>query len=197
MASIRLTKEKRVKICENAMNNSMFNKKIEETEAKIKQLGFDIYFDSVSQEELNEARELNQRSQETRFYTNCYSLFKDCGEYGFECNLGGMSAHFKLSEDYKKINLFRLEEKPIYSGEHEFSKKYLKLCSELDKLKDERKKLELEIMSILNSVTTVNRLQEVWKESVNFMQGVETDFIGGVNLPTVKIEDINKKLGVE
>lgn len=71
------------------------------------------------------------------------------------------------------------------------------MCSELDKLKDERKKLELEIMSILNSVTTVNRLQEVWKESVNFMQGVETDFIGGVNLPTVKIEDINKKLGVE
>lgn len=195
MASIRLTKEKRLKICENAMNNSMFNKKIEETEEKIKQLGFDIYFDSVSQEELNEAREISQKSQQTRFYLNCYSLFKDCGEYGFDCNLGGMSAYFNFGD--KKIKLYRLEEKPIYSGDHEFTKRYLKLCSELDKLKDERKKLELEIMSILNSVTTVNRLQEVWKESVNFMQGVETDFIGGINLPTVKIEDINKKLGVE
>lgn len=195
MASIRLTKEKRLKICENAMNNSMFNKKIEETEEKIKQLGFDIYFDSVSQEELNEAREISQKSQQTRFYLNCYRLFRDCGDYGFECNLGGMSAYFNFGD--KEIKLYRLEEKPIYSGDHEFTKRYLKLCSELDKLKDERKKLELEIMSILNSVTTVNRLQEVWKESVNFMQGVETDFIGSINLPTVKIEDINKKLGVE
>lgn len=196
MTSIRLTKEKRLKICENAMNNSMFDKKIAEIKGKIKQLGFAIYFDSVSQEELNEARELDQRSQETRFYTNCYSLFKDCGKYGFVCNLGGMCAHFDFG-DKEKIKLYRLNENPIYSGDHEFTKRYLKLHSELDKLKDERKKLELEIMSILNSVTTVNRLQEVWKESVNFMQGVETDFIGGVNLPTVKIEDINKKLGVE
>lgn len=195
MASIRLTKEKRVMICENAMNNSMFNKRIEETEEKIKQLGFDIYFDSVSQEELNEARELDQKYRQTRFKKNCYSLFRDCGEYGFDCNLGGMSAFFNFGD--KEIKLYRLEEKPIYSGDHEFTKRYLKLHSELDKLKDERRKLELEIMSILNSVTTVNRLQEVWKESVNFMQGVETDFIGGVNLPTVKIEDINKKLGVE
>lgn len=195
MASIRLTKDKRLKICENAMNNSMFDKKIAEIEGKIKQLGFAIYFDSVSQEELDEARELDQKTRQTRFYTNCYSLFRDCGDYGFECNLGGMSAYFNFGD--KEIKLYRLEEKPIYSGEHEFSKRYLELCSELDKLKDERRKLELEILSILNSVTTVNRLQEVWKESVNFMQGVETDFIGGVNLPTVKIEDINKKLGVE
>lgn len=50
-------------------------------------------------------------------------------------------------------------------------------------------------MAILNSCTTLEKLQRVWTESVNFLDGIEIDAIK-TNLPAIKIADLNEKLGI-
>ena len=71
----------------------------------------------------------------------------------------------------------------------------MQLDCERESLKNRIKSLQVEIMAILNSCTTFEKLQKVWVESVNFLDGIETDAIK-TNLPAIKIADLNEKLGV-
>ncbi|OCG56986.1 hypothetical protein A9G40_00750 [Gilliamella sp. Nev3-1] len=83
----------------------------------------------------------------------------------------------------------------MYTVDHEFSKRFLSLQNQFKYLEKQKNDLEHEIMAILNSCATLKKLQEIWPESVNFLDGIQANVIKD-NLPAVVVEDLNKKLGI-
>ncbi|OCG35759.1 hypothetical protein A9G26_12230 [Gilliamella sp. Bim1-2] len=90
---------------------------------------------------------------------------------------------------------YGLDENPTYTADHEFSKRFLSLQNQFKYLEKQKNDLEHEIMAILNSCATLKKLQEIWPESINFLDGIQVD-ITKTNLPAVVVENLNKKLGI-
>lgn len=59
---------------------------------------------------------------------------------------------------------------------------------------EERSSLKVRVRAILESVTTVNRLIEIWPEVVDFLPETVSDPITGV--PAIMIADLNRDLGI-
>jgi hypothetical protein len=83
----------------------------------------------------------------------------------------------------------------MYPADHEFSKRYLSLQNQRENLEKQKTDLNHEIMAILNSCSTLKKLQEIWPESINFLDGVQID-VTKTNFPAVVVDDLNKKLGI-
>ena len=183
----RLTKEIKEKICRNAIEQSPATKELEEVNEELSELALDVYNDNVTKKESEEFFEITERIKKLPFD----------GGYFYErahirCNFGGMYCSLPVPEH---LVFFEFKEMPTYPAEHEFAKKFMLLDSERDLLLGRIKSLQIEIMAILNSCTTLEKLQKVWAESVNFLDGIETDAIK-TNLPAIKIADLNEKLGI-
>lgn len=59
---------------------------------------------------------------------------------------------------------------------------------------EKRRYLKAKVTAIVESVTTVNRLIQIWPEVVDFLPEAISDPITGV--PAVMIEDLNRELGI-
>lgn len=188
----RLTNNIKKTICENAINQSPTVQQIKNTEQKLKELAIEIYNDNVTSEQLEKAfkiqETINSLPFERRWWGDQNWFVRHCYLY---VNFGGMEGKLDFPE-----NEFRLclEEIPTYSGDHEFSKRYLELQNKLDNLLKQKDDLHTEITAILNSCTTVKKLQQIWAESVNFIDNIET--VPSNTLPAIVVADLNKKLGV-
>ena len=183
----RLTKEIKEEICRNAIEQSPANKELAKVNDNLSKLALDVFNDTATNKRLEEFFEIRERIEKLPFE----------GGYFYEksyirCNFGGMYYSLHAPED---IIFFEFKEIPTYPAEHEFTKKFLQLDCERESLKNRIKSLQAEIMAILNSCTTLEKLQKVWVESVNFLDGVEIDAIK-TNLPAIKIADLNEKLGI-
>ena len=183
----RLTKEIKEKICRNAIEQSPANNELEYVNEELSKLAIDVYNDNVTIEESKELFEIRERIKKLpfdggHFYERSY----------VRCNFGGMYYSLFFPEHFV---FFEFKETPTYPAEHEFTKKLLRLDCEKDLWLNRIKSLQIEIMAILNSCTTLEKLQKVWAESVNFLDGIETDAIK-TNLPAIKIADLNEKLGI-
>lgn len=183
----RLTKEIKERICRNAIEQSPANKELEEVNKELSKLALDVYNDNATNKEIEEFLEIKERIKKLPFE----------GGYFYEmsyvrCNFGGMRYTLYPPED---IIFFEFKKSPTYPAEHEFTKRFLRLDRERDSLKNQIQSLQVEIIAILNSCTTLEKLQKIWAESVNFLDGIETDAIK-TNLPAIKIADLNEKLGI-
>ena len=183
----RLTKEIKEKICKNAIEQSPVNKELEEVTGELSKLALDIYKDNVTDGDVEELYRISERIKKLPFE----------GGHFYErpfirCIFGGMYCVLRVPED---AVFFECKKSPCYPEEHEFTKKFLQLEREKILLENQLKTLSAEIIAILNSCTTLEKLQKVWVESVNFLDGIE---IGAIktNLPAIKIADLNEKLGI-
>lgn len=183
----RLTKRIKEKICRKAIEQSPANKALAEVNKNLLKLALDVYNDNATNKEIEEFLEIRERIEKLPFEGG-YFYKRDY----VRCNFGGMYCPLLAPKD---IIFFELKEDPTYSAGHEFTKRFLQLESEKDSLKKQIQCLQAEIMAILNSCTTLEKLQRVWTESVNFLDGIEIDAIK-TNLPAIKIADLNEKLGI-
>lgn len=84
----------------------------------------------------------------------------------------------------------------VYEENHEFSKWYAKLDAEKKKIKEERRGAEQSAMAVMDNVTTLKRLIEVWPEVEPFARDFLVSAQSGT-LPALPIGDLNKRLGLE
>ncbi|OCG77346.1 hypothetical protein A9G42_05425 [Gilliamella sp. Nev6-6] len=184
----RLTKTIKEQICKNAIKQSPVTKELEIANENLSKLALDVYNDNVTAEQLKEADEIRARGKSLPF--NYYFSFRINRDV--RCYFNGFSAYLALPPDR---DFYELDEKPAYPADHEFSKQYLSLQSQRENLEKQKTDLNHEIMAILNSCSTLKKLQEIWPESVNFLDGIQADVIK-TNLPAVVVDDLNKKLGI-
>ncbi|OCG77846.1 Nmad5 family putative nucleotide modification protein [Gilliamella sp. Occ4-3] len=184
----RLTKTIKEQICKNAIDQSLVNKELKTANENLSKLALDVYNDNVTAEQLKEADEIRARGKGLPFYRG--GVFYTCNYV--TCYFAGLSACLTLPPER---DFYELKEYPVYTANHEFSKRFLSLQNQLEKLTGQKNNLEYEIMAILNSCATLKKLQEIWPESVNFLDGIQVNVIKA-NLPAVVVEDLNKKLGI-
>lgn len=189
----RLTNDIRKTICENAINQSPFIQKIKNTEQKLTELAIAIYNDNVTSEQIEKALKIQEAIKNLPFERRWYGDWAwFVSGYSLYVNFGGMEGELNLPKNEFRVCL---EETPTYSGDHEFSKRYLELQNKLDDLLKQKNDLRNEITAILNSCTTVKKLQQMWAESVNFIDNIET--VPSNTLPAIVVADLNKKLGID
>lgn len=185
----RLTIEIKKRICDNAIEQSPVTKALKDVKEKLSKLALDVYNDNATAEQIEEARKITARAEELPFYVGNYVFRADnC----ISCNFAGMRTYLNLGSEYDS---YVLKTTPSYAAGHKFTKRFLDLEHKQDTLIKRKNDLKHEIMAVLNSCTTLKKLQQIWPESVNFLNGIETD-ITSTNLPAVVVEDLNKKLGI-
>ncbi len=81
----------------------------------------------------------------------------------------------------------------VIEATHPLSEEWVSLRSGLKTLEDEKRATKNRIMAVLDSVTTVKRLREVWPECEPFLKGI--DAVPNT-LPAVQVGDLNKMLGL-
>ncbi|OCG45674.1 hypothetical protein A9G34_00815 [Gilliamella sp. Choc4-2] len=184
----RLTKNIKEQICKNAVEQSPANKELEIANENLSKLALDVYNDNVTAEQLKEADEIRARVKELLF--DYLGVFYSCE--GLGCYFNGLRAYLILPP----IRIFyALKKSPMYTADHEFSKRFLSLQNQIENSEKQKNDLKHEIMAILNSCATLKKLQEIWPESVNFLDGIQVNVIK-TNLPAVVVENLNKKLGI-
>ena len=184
----RLTKSIKEQICKNAIDQSLVNKELKTANENLSKLALDVYNDNVTVEQLKEADEIKARVKELPL--NGGGIFYIY--YNVRCYFNGLSACLALPSERK---FYELKERPTYTADHEFSKRFLSLQNQIENSEKQIRDLRQEIMAILNSCATLKKLQEIWPESVNFLDGIQASVIKS-NLPAVVVEDLNKKLGI-
>lgn len=189
----RLTKAMKEVICDNAIKQSPISKELKEFEEKLYKLALDVYNDNATLKQIETAIRIQGEISLLPFD---YSWYGDSSWfYKTECvraSFAGLQTklNFPINTAHP-----RLKNNPAYPAEHKFTKQFLDLEHKQDSLIKQKNDLKLEIMAILNSCATLKKLQQIWPESVNFLEGIQVN-ISSTNLPIIMVEDLNKKLGI-
>lgn len=184
----RLTKSLKEQICKNAIEQSPVTKELEIANENLSKLALDVYNDNVTAEQLKEADEIRARVKKLPFdYGTVFYAYE-----GLRCYFNGLRAYLTLPPER---SFYELKEQLMYTADHEFSKRFLSLQNQIENSEKQIRDLRQEIMAILNSCATLQKLQEIWPESINFLDGIQANVIKA-NLPAVVVEDLNKKLGI-
>ena len=199
MASVRLNAGMREEILRIVMEKTDF-------EQQLKQLGdatvnaekiYDFLYDKKTQKTLAEAPE---------------GWF--CEHDHIRANLGGMSAHFKFPKTGEPA-VVEPDEDPDYVEEPRFKRRflhkhcgsyrvvvpadnpmatsYIHMTQETNRINEEKGRFKRKVEATLKSVTTVNRLLEVWPELKQIIppEVFEGEIIG---LPAIITSDLNKHI---
>jgi hypothetical protein len=81
----------------------------------------------------------------------------------------------------------------VIEGSHRLAEEWTSTNSDVSALRASRKAAGAEIGAVLDSVTTLKRLQEVWPECSPFVYGLG---VVASSLPAVQVENLNKALGL-
>ncbi|MDH0967700.1 Nmad5 family putative nucleotide modification protein [Klebsiella michiganensis] len=82
----------------------------------------------------------------------------------------------------------------LFGAEHEITKRFDDIMNEEQKLNARAKEIESTVWAVLNSVTTLKRLIEVWPESKDLIPGNSDN--ARASLPALKVEDLNRMIGL-
>ena len=82
----------------------------------------------------------------------------------------------------------------VVEGSHRLAEEWTSANSDVRALRASRKAAHAEIGAVLDSVTTLKRLQEVWPECGPFVYGLVAV---AASLPAVQIDNLNKSLGLK
>lgn len=83
-----------------------------------------------------------------------------------------------------------------YAENHPFTQEFRTLGRKREALKEEKDTAKRSALSILNSVTTLNKLIEIWPEVSRFAQDFQDRKTGQMKLPAVVVKDVNARLGL-
>lgn len=188
----RLTSDIKKTILIRAIEQSPIVKEIKNIKQKLANLAIEIYNDNVTKEQIDDAFKIQTGikispfQQRWRVGDNWFYM------WGFlDVNFGGMRERLEFTDN---VNRPELREMPTYQADHEFSKRYIKLQNKHEDLLKQKDDLRAEITAILNSCTTIKKIQQIWPESINFMTDIKTK--PSNTLPTIDIADLNKKLDI-
>lgn len=157
--------------------------KTEEELTKAKEaFALDIYCALYTPDEIKKMRALPEGWLKTVTAVRLRTAFD--GWHGY--SLGEEEGRLPI-QDHKGYELRVNDNKePIYV-------KFLDLQEKIDATRQARRKAELDIDAVLNSVTTVNRLLTVWPEAEQFILASSATFKRR-SLPVPIINELNKKL---
>ena len=80
-----------------------------------------------------------------------------------------------------------------FDARHRLSQRWQMIYASEEKLREEKNSLRAQLRAILNSVSTENKLVEVWPEAKPFLS---PGSVPKANLPAVDIRALNKALGL-
>lgn len=192
----RLNKDIKAKILKNAMSVAPVSKRLAELKAMRCQLAIDIY-KSVTNEHnpVIYVQKIRAIAEKSPFYLGFSKDRIDLDKTDhLLCAFGGMQEYLYFPED-GKTRYYVSHEHLRFTARHEFSIRFTEIEQELEKCKNEKNNLEIDIQTILDSCRTAAQLEKAWPASVNFLDGCEVCAeIKGV--PVVLINDLNAKLGI-
>ena len=81
----------------------------------------------------------------------------------------------------------------VIDGSHDLAQDWNSVESDLKAVREERRLATAKIAGVLDSVTTLKRLRDVWPECEPFLHGLERT---APSLPAVPVGDLNKLLGL-
>ena len=168
----RLNKDIKSKILKNAMSVAPVSKRLKELEAMKYQLAIDIY-DSITNghnpnEYLQQAKEIVEKSP---FYLGFGKDRIELDKTGrLLCAFGGLQEYLYFPGD-GKTRYYVSRECLRFTAKHEFSIRFTEIEQELEKCKNEKNNLEIDIQTILDSCRTAAQLEKAWPASVNFLEG--------------------------
>lgn len=84
----------------------------------------------------------------------------------------------------------------VYEEKHDFTQRYAKLKEEREALRNQRAEAERSATAVMDNVTTLKKLIEVWPEVEPFARDFLVSAQSGT-LPALPIGDLNKRLGLE
>lgn len=192
----RLNKDIKSRILQNAINAAPVSKRMAELTEMKYQLAVDVYNHVTDGHDPNEcAWRLREIIDKSPFYLGfdvCDS-FLNKRKY-ISCAFGGMQDNLYFPDD--GITRYHvLHSSSRFAADHEFTIRFTKIEQEINKCEEEKRSLEIDIQTILNSCRTAAQLEKSWPTSVNFIEGCEVCAeITGV--PTVLVNDLNTKLGL-
>lgn len=188
----RLTRDIKKTILIRAIEQSPIVKEIKNIKQKLANLAIEIYNDNVTKEQIDNAFKIQTDikispfQQRWRIDDNWFYMWDF-----LDVDFGGMRERLEFTDN---VNRPELRKKPTYQADHEFSKRYIKLQNKHEDLLKQKDDLRAEITAILNSCTTIKKIQQIWPESINFMTDIKTKTSN--TLPTIDITDLNKKLDI-
>lgn len=175
----RLTNSIKEEILEEALNFK-FSKEEAEIEKKRKELANDVYNDIYSKKTQEIMTGIPKGYLPTD--VDCYVQF--CNEYT------RVFWGDRRLIAYKHCNTNAVK---VYNETHKLTLKFLAIKEEYRDWRHRRSNARLSISTILNSVSTVKKLIEVWPEGKRFIKNLEAEKVA---LPALPIAEVNKMLGL-
>lgn len=127
------------------------------------------------------------------------TVYKD---YDINVAFGGMQIRLYFSGDVENtyIENDRVYKSPapkdrvLFAADHEFSTEFSAIEKEAETVKSLRETVTANVKAVLQSVTTVKKLLEVWPESKELIPtNVDSP---SINLPSVNVEQLNTMIGI-
>lgn len=189
MATIKLTNSMRDMI-ENRLVKGKFEKEEAQLKEKMRKIGDKFYKDLYTPSQLKLLASLPSTwcIERSEFYvhidgqgTSRITLTKP-----MRLHIGGESAY-----RYHEANIYK-----IYEATHPLVEERRQARDEIDNLATARKELRMQVRGVLNSVTTLGKLVEVWPEIQSYITDLWTP-PASAGVPAVVIEDLNKLLNLK
>lgn len=180
MSTIRITVSMKDAIVSRLMTHA-FNQREQELISADLELGNQIYADVYSPDTIAKFNEFPE------------------GYFPEETDL---AVRFQGVKDYVKVNFSRRRIAychdrgvvKVYDNDNEFTREYDRLSDIRKKLEDDKKRVRREAQAIIESVTTLKKLIEIWPEVKPFVAGLDEQDIR--NLPMIPIRELNRELGL-
>lgn len=115
-----------------------------------------------------------------------------------QAEIGGQYVHLCLAEkQYVRIPSERRGCLLKLESSHPLYDRMMKLNAEEKELGEEKDKLIAEINAVLHSVTTANKLIEIWPEISKTVNAACKTYVTSANLPAPRIDLLNESLGLK
>ena len=84
----------------------------------------------------------------------------------------------------------------VYDSEHPLTERYRDWKERESQLKNEKQTTKSNARAVLNSVSTLKKLIEVWPEVEQFVEDFKPSATGKAQLPALPLKDLNRFLGL-
>ncbi|MDF7671138.1 Nmad5 family putative nucleotide modification protein [Orbaceae bacterium ESL0721] len=191
----RLNKAIKDQILKNAMESAPCVKRVSELSKLKHELAVEIYNTVTSGHDAEETgTALQSLKAGTPFDFQVHADTNYLKTQSLWCSFGGQQLYLEFPSD--GVTRYKVKrDLTMFAGDHEFSKRFMDIDQNLRNAKREKKDLEIDIWTVLNSCRTAAQLEKFWPASVNYLEGCEVCAeIKG--LPAVMVEGLNAKLGI-
>lgn len=202
MTTVRLTNAIRDEIAKKALEKSGIEEELKQHAKEVQQFSFDVrtYLlggEKAVQEIESQLKKITTHIAAINKHNICEVYLASCHNWSFRVSFGGMQTRLNFGQDEKGDPIYMVTpstDKALLAGDHELSKRFMELENKGAQLNSKREEIKNNVYAALKSVTSLKRLLEVWPEAKELLP--KTEDIVRATLPSVKVEDLNKMIGL-